>query len=395
MTRLVELEPGDTLALGRLAEIAIEDGDHAELARLRDQQRAMTEAKERYRLLLRGDRADDTAEPARPAVAELARLARALGRQREARGWSLIRDHPKGPGPLPPLEDLAEAGEQSSGQTLAERFVDLRPPPGSGAALSPVAVVGGLHGTPQFEDRARPAGLAFVQDNGQTAEKLLPETMSGGVGLIDHDGDGWLDVYAIQGGSLTPSPGAPFGDRLYRNRGDGTFEDVSEKAGLGHLPPSYGHGIAVGDFDNDGHADLFLTRWKSYLLLHNRGDGTFEDVTRQTGLGGDRDWPTSAAWADLDGDGDLDLYVCHYLVFDPANPRICPEPRARVKHYCSPRDFPALGDHVFRNDHGQFVDVTTEAGFTETEGRGLGVVAVDLDDDNRVDIYVANDMSAN
>ena len=114
-------------------------------------------------------------------------------------------------------------------------------------------------------------------------------------------------------------------DHLFRNRGDGTFEDVSERAGLRRMPGGYGHGVTVGDYDNDGRPDLFVTRWRSYLLLHNRGDGTFEDVTAQAGLAGDRDWPTSAAWADLDGDGDLDLYVCHYLVFDLEKPTICPD----------------------------------------------------------------------
>ena len=158
----------------------------------------------------------------------------------------------------------------------------------------------------------------------------------------------------------------------------------------------YGHGVAVGDYDNDGHPDLFVTRWRSYALLHNRGDGTFEDVTAPAGLGGDRDWPTSAAFADLDGDGDLDLYVCHYLAFDVKRPAHLRRRRIPGRsHYCSPRDFASLPDHVFRNDGGRFVDVTAAAGFVDPDGRGLGVVAADLDDDNRIDLYVANDMSAN
>ena len=131
-------------------------------------------------------------------------------------------------------------------------------------------------------------------------------------------------------------------------------------------------------------------------MLHNRGDGTFEDATTQSGLAGDRDWPTSAAWADLDGDGDLDLYVCHYLALDLEKPTTLPATnRAAGNHYCSPRDFAALPDHVFRNDGGRFVDVTRESGFVDAGGRGLGVLAADLDDDNLIDVYVANDMSAN
>ena len=132
----------------------------------------------------------------------------------------------------------------------------------------------------------------------------------------------------------------------------------------------YGHGVTVGDIDNDGHPDLFVTRWRSYALYHNRGDGTFEDITDQAGLGGDRDWPTSAAFADLDNDGDLDLYVCHYLVWDADHPTLCHrktvtaaservEP-GQMYNYCTPRLFPALPDHLFRNDGGRFVDVTAD-----------------------------------
>ena len=249
---------------------------------------------------------------------------------------------------------------------------------------------------PQFVDDAESAGLArFVHDNGQSPLKRLPETMSGGVGLLDYDGDGWLDVYAVQGGPFPPPANASAGDRLFRNHGDGTFEDVTERAGLRRFAAGYGHGVAVGDYDNDGHPDLFVTRWRAYALYHNRRDGTFEDVTATACLDGDRDWPTSAAWADLDGDGDLDLYVCHYLAFDVENPRVCTDAKSKVNHYCSPRDFASLPDHAFRNDGGRFVDVTRESGFVDPDGRGLGVVAADLDDDNRIDLYVANDMSAN
>ena len=165
----------------------------------------------------------------------------------------------------------------------------------------------------------------------------------------------------------------------------------------------YGHGVAVGDFDNDGHPDLFVTRWRSYALYRNRGDGTFEDITDRAGLGGDRDWPTSAAFADLDNDGDLDLYVCHYLVWDAEHPTLCERPTKsgeaidpdRRYDYCMPNPFPARPDHLFRNDGGRFVDVTAEAGIVDRNGRGLGVVAADLDDDGRVDLFVANDTTAN
>jgi hypothetical protein len=219
---------------------------------------------------------------------------------------------------------------------------------------------------------------------------------SGGVGLLDYDGDGFLDVYCVQGGHFPPlSEAADSGDRLYRNRGDGTFEDVTARSGIAAMPRGYGHGVAVGDYDNDGRPDLFVTRWRSYALYRNRGDGTFEDATRATGLGGDRDWPTSAAFADLDGDGDLDLYVCHYGEWDPRHPLICKDPTGSVVVTCDPRRIRSLPDHLFRNDRGRFVDVTGGSGIVDREGRGLGVVAADLDDDGRVDLFVANDSTAN
>ena len=165
----------------------------------------------------------------------------------------------------------------------------------------------------------------------------------------------------------------------------------------------YGHGVAVGDFDNDGHPDLFVTRWRSYALYRNRGDGTFEDITDRAGLGGDRDWPTSAAFADLDNDGDLDLYVCHYLVWDAEHPNLCKRPTKpgepidpnHVYEYCMPNPFPSRPDHLFRNDGGRFVDVTAEAGIVDPNGRGLGVVAADVDEDGLIDLFVANDTTAN
>ena len=153
----------------------------------------------------------------------------------------------------------------------------------------------------------------------------------------------------------------------------------------------------MGDYDNDGRPDLFVTRWRSYALYRNLGGGRFQDATAQAGLGGDRDWPTSAAWADFDNDGDLDLYVCHYLKWDAENPTLCEYPeRSKPGYmYCDPLAFPALPDHVFRNDGGRFIDVTAEAGIVDRDGRGLGVVAADLDDDGKVDVFVANDLSAN
>ncbi len=250
---------------------------------------------------------------------------------------------------------------------------------------------------PRFIDDASAAGLVFVHENGSARGQLVPPvTASGGVGLIDFDGDGWLDVYLVQGGRFPPDRKAsPIGDRLFRNRGNGTFEDATGATGIGAMTGGYGHGVAVGDYDNDGHPDLFVTRWRSYALYRNRGDGTFEDVTARAGLAGDRDWPTSAAFADLDNDGDLDLYVCHYMKWDEYDARACADPNDPTIYRCLPLDFEALPDHLFRNDGGRFVDVTAEAGIVDRDGRGLGVLAADLDEDGRIDLFVANDMTAN
>ena len=140
---------------------------------------------------------------------------------------------------------------------------------------------------------------------------------------------------------------------------------------------------------------MFITRWRAYALYRNLGDGSFQDVTAAAGLGGDRDWPTSAAFADLDGDGDLDLYVCHYLQWDAEHPQLCWDEEKQRRSYCAPQKFRHLPDHLFRNDGGRFVDVTERAGIKDWHGQGLGVVAIDLDDDGRLDLFVANDQSPN
>jgi hypothetical protein len=299
---------------------------------------------------------------------------------------------------------LEQARPARAGLTFAGVLAELGPAPAAGAR-SPARGPGRV----AFTDDAEVAGLRFRFDNGATPARQIPETMSGGVGLLDYDGDGWLDVYLVQGGPFPP-PGTaagarggengraalpPSGDRLFHNRGDGTFEDATAATGIAKLAQGYGHGVAVGDYDNDGRPDLFITRWRAYALYRNQGDGTFRDVTQAAGLGGDRDWPTSAAFADLDGDGDLDLYVCHYLKWDAEHPRICFDEEKKRNTYCAPQKFRHLPDHLFRNDRGRFVDVTKEAGINDWHGQGLGVVAIDLDDDGRIDLFVANDQSPN
>jgi predicted Zn-dependent protease len=384
---LTEKEPGNISAWDRLAELSLQAGRKSEADLLHNRKQEFNQTREDYKTLIgRDDRANH--------AKELARLAGKLGRVVEARGWTLIEQGRAAQESLG-SDDQTCCSTLDGNGSLATALGELD----SIIAKAPALAAPGRSKTiPRFVDEATSAGLRFIHDNGQIRGRNPPptEAMCGGAGLLDFDGDGWLDLYVVQGGPFPPpTTSLNSGDRLYHNRRDGTFADVSVQSGIASFPGGYGHGVAVADYDNDGRPDLFITRWRSYALYHNRGDGRFEDVTEKAGLGGARDWPTSAAFADLDGDGDLDLYVCHYLVYDPSNPRRCVHLESPSKHECNPLDFPPLVDHVFRNDAGRFVDVTTRAGFVDANGRGLGVVAADLDDDNRIDLYVANDMTAN
>ncbi len=400
---LIEKEPGQTRALERLAVLASQAGMREQAETLRHRKAVMDEAKDRYRRLL----VDHVPTERLP---ELAELADTLGRRFEAKGWWLLasRIEPENPKVAEAIERLRgqrEAAPQKVSGTLADRLNELQSqdPAVSSKTVLASASAGPI---PEFSDDAEKAGLSFVFENGRSPQCQLPETTAGGVGLLDYDGDGWLDVYVVQGGAFPPSSEKPHqGDRLFRNKGDGSFEDVTSRAGLPDMSTDYSHGVTVGDFDNDGRPDLFVTRWRKYALYHNQGDGRFEEVTSSVGLGGDRDWPTSAAFADLDRDGDLDLYVCHYLVWDAEHPTLCKREHVtdtkkqvnpdRIYSYCMPRPFPALQDHLFRNDGGHFADVTAEAGIVDRDGRGLGVVAADVDDDGKIDLFVANDTTAN
>ena len=329
----------------------------------------------------------------------------------EAQGWWLLRARfaPSDRAASHAISRLAEtidpAPEGAHGM-LADLLLDLDPELKSASNRPRTTHPPPGGAVPRFVDLAAPPACDSYLTTGTLDSGQIPETMAGGVALFDYDGDGWLDVYVVQGGVFPPRPDRPnTGDRLFRNRGDGTFEDASDQSGISRMKRGFGHGVTVGDIDNDGHPDLFITRWRAYALYHNRGDGTFDDITERAGLAGDRDWPTSAAFADLDNDGDLDLYVCHYLAWDADHPTLCPrktrpaaqdqvEPEEQFS-YCTPRPFTALPDHLFRNDGGRFVDVTTAASIVDHNGRGLGVVAADFDEDGLVDLFVANDTSAN
>ncbi len=393
LLELVALEPSHPVALERLADLAAAQGKRERVAELRRQKTASDAARDRYQVLVNLPDAPSHA-------AELARLATQIDRPFEARMWWSLASR---------LDPAAQAEATAALARLAKLEADALPARAVGS-LTLAELLGharragakqpqlaGTRSIPHFTDEAQRWGVVFTFDNGQSDHRHLPETMSGGVALLDFDGDGWLDIYAVQGGPFPPPSDrpAPFGDRLFRNRGGRRFEDATASSGLRGLPGGYGHAAAVGDYDNDGRPDVLVTRWRSYALYHNIGNGRFEDATARSGLGNATDWPISAAWADLDNDGDLDLYVCHYLKYDPETAPICRYRDNPAVVPCDPRSFAALPDHVFRNDGNRFVDVTEQAGIIDRNGRGMGVVAADLDSDGKVDLFVANDTTAN
>ncbi len=242
-----------------------------------------------------------------------------------------------------------------------------------------------------FREVPASSSVSFRYENGSREKRDLPEIMGGGVAIFDADGDGRPDLYFCNGGPIDEVPGKPDPPcRLFRNKGDWQFEDIT---GRGGAPgPSYAMGAAVGDYDGDGRLDLFVTGWRDQRLYRNLGGARFEDVTRAAGLTSGS-WSTAAAFADLDGDGDLDLFVVNYLDFDPNAPPFCAAPDGR-RDYCGPEDFPAQADRLYRNNgDGTFTDVSKSAGIDLPEGRGLGLVVAELTGDHQPDLYVANDSS--
>ena len=245
----------------------------------------------------------------------------------------------------------------------------------------------------RFTDITRPAGIDFTHVNGASPDKHLVETMGSGGLFFDYDDDGWLDIFLVDGGSLADAAVARRArHRLYRNRGGGTFEDRTAQSGIQH--PDYGMGACAGDYDTDGRIDLYVTNHGPNVLYRNLGD-RFEDVTGAAGVGL-RSWSASCAFADLDRDGDLDLFVTGYVEATVGNNRFCGNAKTRTRFYCHPLNFRPLSNTLYRNDRGRrFVDVSAEAGIAGHRGNSLGVVIGDYDDNGTPDVFVANDSVPN
>ena len=244
----------------------------------------------------------------------------------------------------------------------------------------------------KFTDIRKQAGITFLQDSTQTEEKLYLETMGTGVAWLDYDQDGLMDLYFVQSGPTEfYKPDHPLRSTLYHNNGDGTFTDVTEKAGVA-AENHYGQGVAVGDYDNDGYPDLYVTGYGSAILYHNNGDGTFTDVTKKAGVGDEGGWSTSAAWIDYDKDGYLDLVVANYIEWSAKNNLWCGEHRPGYRSYCHPGNYKGQKIKLYHNNHdGTFTDVSDSSGVGKPEAKGMGVVVADFNNDGWPDIAVAND----
>ncbi len=256
----------------------------------------------------------------------------------------------------------------------------------------------GAAALPVFHDVTSRSGINFTCDGSPTSQKYLIETMPGGVAMFDYNGDGWLDLFFVNGAALAdpmpegkvPDKSDPrFWNRLYQNNGDGTFTDVTEKAGVrGH---SYGMGVAVGDYDNDGHPDLYVTNFGQNILYHNNGDGTFTDITKKAGVAGGG-WSSSACFVDYDRDGWLDLIVSRYLQWDFSQNPWCGPLQPGYRSYCHPGLFKTVTHLVYHNNRdGTFTDVSKECGIGAAPGYGLGIAFNDYDRDGWPDILIAND----
>jgi enediyne biosynthesis protein E4 len=241
---------------------------------------------------------------------------------------------------------------------------------------------------------ASASGISWHHSNAKSPEKYLPETTGAGCAFFDYDNDGWMDIYLVNSGrSDFFSPPAPLRNALYRNNRDGTFTDVTEKAGVG--AGGFGQGVAVGDYDRDGFADLYVTQYGRSILFHNNGDGTFTDVTEKAGVAAPG-WASSAVWFDYDNDGLLDLFVCQFVEFSKEINKPCGIHDDGQHHYCIPKIYKPMPSWLFHNNgDGTFTDISKSSGIASSPGKAWGVVAADLNNDGLMDLFVANDTAPN
>ena len=238
------------------------------------------------------------------------------------------------------------------------------------------------------------SGIIWTHDNAMSAEHYLPETLGPGCAFLDFDNDGWMDIYLVNSGPCDFwKPSKPIRNALYKNNRDGTFTDVTEKAGV--CGGSFGMGVAVGDFDNDGWPDMLVTAYGKCILYKNNHDSSFTDVTERAGLA-TPGWTTSAVWFDYDNDGHLDLFLCSFVDYSGSHKFECGDNKIGKHYYCIPRVFKGTASFLYHNNgDGTFTDVTKGTAIAKSIGKGLGVVATDVNNDGRMDLFVANDTVQN
>ena len=238
------------------------------------------------------------------------------------------------------------------------------------------------------------SGITWVHENAMSDERHLPETVGAGCAFFDYDNDGWMDIYLVNSGpSDFYKPKKDIRNALYRNNQDGTFTDVTEKAGV--AGGQFGMGVAAADYDGDGDKDLYITSYGRNLLYRNNGDGTFSDGSEESGLD-IAGWFTHAVWFDSDNDSDLDLFVSSFVSYSLGEAKYCGDNSIGRRHYCIPRSFKPTTSRLFQNDgNGSFTDVSDESGITSVEGKAFGAVATDINNDGHLDLFVANDTVPN
>jgi hypothetical protein len=258
------------------------------------------------------------------------------------------------------------------------------------------AMLGAAPRPVRFVDVAKSAGITFHHENAASNQKYLIETMGAGCAWIDYDQNGLLDLYLVNSAATQAfKPAAPLRGALYRNNGDGTFTDVTAKAGVG-AEGLFGMGVAVGDYDNDGFPDLLVLGYGRSILYHNNGDGTFTDVTAHAGVANAGQWASSAAWFDYDNDGFLDLVIANYVDWSPERNFYCGNQGVGMRSYCHPDDYHGQAPALFHNNgDGTFSDASKRSGLGAKPSNGLAVVTFDYDDDGWQDIFIANDALAN
>jgi hypothetical protein len=270
---------------------------------------------------------------------------------------------------------------------------------GFGHALGPItfphAFAVSESGQPAFEEvPASASGISWVHVNGRSPLAHLPETVGSGCAFFDYDDDGWMDIYLVNSGPCDfYDPPEALSNALYHNNRDGTFTDVTRKAGV--AGNAYGMGVAVGDYDRDGFPDLYVTQYPHSILYHNNGDGTFTDVTARAGLAAPG-WATSAVWFDYDNDGRLDLFVCRFADYSKSKLKFCGDTLTGERHYCIPSIYDPMPCWLFHNNgDGTFSDVSKESGVSQSPAKAWGVVAADINNDGRMDLFVTNDTVPN